>query len=475
MSCSSRPFICFFLLSLSMVRTTSGHSWHNVFTEYGGEPDSTLLVLDLDQRSVVARSAVISAEALQEMKTIYAQGGSNTPSSTATLQSLSTNPYSNHATFQAFQTFYGGAAGYADSWIQAAFDGTQIFEIGNGQSRQADFTRLDFEGRSNAVRWGTLVLNVWMAVVGSLEKALAGCSPNGNNNNAQQDWNDALALFTGSLVDSDLPIGGYMLFHFIQIQCTTFGTCGTDEEAPVNTEIIATFVLGKNNIQSGQCNLLSTNVERIKTLLKVPLIQATLRAMYSLDREDDKRSEIQGEAAAFAAAVAPVVSECSLGSAEAIYNDMIPGNSPDGSFEVVKGNVERHYTCMGVTCADIGGIVATSGEQPYLLRAEACGGVLPVSTSSSSGGGGQQGAPATTSEDNSGGRNRTGLAVGLSFLFLGLIIAGVIGWRVYKKKNVKEFDTASTPELKVEESAGTPADAVDEEQNPAEKTLPEIQ
>eukprot|EP00549_Striatella_unipunctata_P025583 CAMPEP_0118723040 /NCGR_PEP_ID=MMETSP0800-20121206/31769_1 /TAXON_ID=210618 ORGANISM="Striatella unipunctata, Strain CCMP2910" /NCGR_SAMPLE_ID=MMETSP0800 /ASSEMBLY_ACC=CAM_ASM_000638 /LENGTH=205 /DNA_ID=CAMNT_0006631395 /DNA_START=303 /DNA_END=920 /DNA_ORIENTATION=+ len=193
-----------------------------------------------------------------------------------------------------------------------------------------------------------------------------------------------------------------------------------------------------------------------------------------MDREDDHRPEIQGEASAFAAALAPILSVCSQGSADIVFNDMAPGNGPTGSFEVVKSSLERHYTCMGVTCNNVGGIITLRGDK-YLDRAEACGGVSPVP---GAGIGAEVLAeekmkeeeeladrnfpepplPPSTAEEVVGRNLLLGFLFGMVVVFVAAVIMYV------RKKTRKEFDTAVDSPGKLELS-GAPIETSDESGN----------
>lgn len=352
-----------------------------VFRDYG-EPDLSVSQIDLEVRSIQARTALASPSGLEQAKQIYESGSGRVPG--VTLEGLTINLYRDHAVYQAATNFYGGEQNYISMWTDAAFDTTNLV-LGGNERRTANFYRLDAEGRSIAVRWGTLVLNLWMYTIGKLEEALSQVCENSNDNFlALNNWDTAFAFYTGSLAENENPLGGYLFYHLAQIQCQEFGTCKRGEEAPVNTQILAEFLKGKQNIQMSSCAGLQANVQKITSLMTVPLIQTTLRTAYDLDLHDDTRSEIQGEAAAFGAALAPLISQCSQGSADIVFHELAPGNAPQASYEVIKFNLERHYGCLGLACNDVGGLIDFYGN--YLHRAEACDNAQPVRGSSGSAG-----------------------------------------------------------------------------------------
>lgn len=339
----------------------------------------------MDQRSIVARSGLATEQGLRDAQDVYAQGlGGN---GERTIQALTAGITANHDVVQGFRAFYGGVSDYAQQWLQAAFTGTSI-TLG---TREVNFSTAGAEGRTRAVSRGTVVLSFWMAVVDSLEQALAiqttASCDNGSVMNAKDSmnaltfWDKAFALYTGSQAELEEPqLGGYLLYRLAQVQCEEFGTCKIGDEAPVNKEMLSRFWQGKTLLSQQSCSgtpALKNHVLRMKELLIVPILQASLRNMYAMDLEDDVRPVIQGETAAFGAAAAAIIYMCSPGSADIVDANMAYGKGMEGSFEVVKSAFERQYDCLGITCKDMGGIITHRGDT-YSKRAEACAGVQPV-------------------------------------------------------------------------------------------------
>lgn len=165
----------------------------------------------------------------------------------------------------------------------------------------------------------------------------------------------------------------------MESECLKFGTCKGGERAPVNTLVFKALNDGKNNLIEGYCAEASDRANEIKLLMRIPIIQGLIRAAYALDVQNDFQQTTQGMGAAFAAAILPLVSECNEGNAVVVYNDLKPGNSLKGSYEVVKASLERSYECLGINCEHVGGLVNFRGDG-YLLGAEACNGLLPISS-----------------------------------------------------------------------------------------------
>ncbi len=188
----------------------------------------------------------------------------------------------------------------------------------------------------------------------------------------------AVAIYTGS-EPRESGAGGYFIHTLVTSECVKFGTCKKGDSAPVNTLVFKALNDGKNNLIEGYCAEASARASEIKLLMTIPIIQGLIRAAYALDVQNDFQETTQGMGAAFAAAILPLVSECNEGNAVVIYNDLKPGSSLKGSYEVVKASLERSYECLGINCEHVGGLVNLRGDG-YLLGAEACNGLLPMSS-----------------------------------------------------------------------------------------------
>lgn len=117
--------------------------------------------------------------------------------------------------------------------------------------------------------------------------------------------------------------------------------------SPVNKKIFEKFGSVKSNLLDNECTILQTNVREVKELMTVLLVQGATRSIYELDIHDDFQETTQAMGAAFAAAVLPLLHACSEGYAMMVHNDLSPGKSTKGSYEVVKNALEQNYvrTC----------------------------------------------------------------------------------------------------------------------------------
>jgi Low iron-inducible periplasmic protein len=293
----------------------------------------------------------------------------------AKMYRCATCPY---VTYQKFYDYYG-QFDYGDKWVSAAFNGgSTSFTRGN-----ADFSSYSFVGKAEAIKKGTVFMNVWMYVIRELEDAIddcvSDCDPTSTcNMDPVKAWDEAAAFYTGSLEGQDGTGTGVMLHSLADKRCANFKTCGDlaneiTGTSHVNIEILAQLVDGKRKLGAGQCSAVRANKERIEQLMAVPLVQGTLRYAYitEFEPEDDiEKSEAEG--ATFAASVLPLVHACDEDAANTIYNSMKVGQGGSADFIAVKRAFQSVYSCMKIRCEDVGGLYDTTTGS-YMPQAGPCG------------------------------------------------------------------------------------------------------
>ena len=84
-------------------------------------------------------------------------------------------------------------------------------------------------------------------------------------------------------------------------------------------------------------------------------------------------SKEKAEGAAFSAAILPRIHLCDASAAKTIADNMnIDAAAPMAAgLAAVKSAFEKTYSCLGITCADVGGIIVSGTE--YYEGAEPCG------------------------------------------------------------------------------------------------------
>jgi len=276
---------------------------------------------------------------------------------------------------------YYGAEDYANQWVTAALDGTSTnFDNGN-----ADFSKYSFTGRKEAVKKGTVFLNIFMYVIREFEDALDDCKKNciDCNDDPVHAWDEGVCFYTGSLEGQDgLTSDGKLLHQLADKRCANFKTCGRNSgevsgTAKVNYDLFEKYELGKQQLQNGECDAARITTAEITKMMYIPFIQGALRYAYKLDvlNEGEKAA---AEGAAFAAAVLPRIHDANPEAAKTIYDNLKVG-ATGTKFMFVKSAFESVYSDLGITCRDIGGLYNDALES-YFEGMEPCGGAFSAAS-----------------------------------------------------------------------------------------------
>ncbi|KAJ1459238.1 hypothetical protein M885DRAFT_435638 [Pelagophyceae sp. CCMP2097] len=227
--------------------------------------------------------------------------------------------------------------------------------------------------------------STWVYVTHELYSALDDCAAGelGAANGAPHAWDEAWAFWVGSLAGAGGNGVGELGYGLADKRCRNFGTCFTDGSASwrtaddgansnVNAKLLRLYGNGQQAVIDGRCISAATTVDRIVEQMAVPLIQGALRYAWRSDPRGGNETwasegKTLAEFNAFATAVVPLIAACDAGAAAVIArNAAIPdalsqsSPVPDG-FAAVKAAFESTYACLGVTCADVGGLVEGAG------------------------------------------------------------------------------------------------------------------
>jgi hypothetical protein len=185
-------------------------------------------------------------------------------------------------------------------------------------------------------------------------------------------WDEGVAFYTGTLegTTSGGNSAGKLVYRLAEKRCANFGTCSTtgtetSGTAKVNLDLFPLFAEGARKLERGECSAVRPIVDQIVSLMTVPLVQGTLRYAYKVGMVAADRSQKNAaEGAVFAASVLPLVHHCNPSSASTISANMKfglfdAGTYPD--FAAVKSAIEDTYSCMGITCAQVGALQNSDG------------------------------------------------------------------------------------------------------------------
>jgi len=223
---------------------------------------------------------------------------------------------------------------------------------------------------------------VAMYVIRELEDALYDCEQGCDDAECNEDLvnslDEAVAFYAGSLEGTDGSGNGVLMYALAETRAADFRTAGPDGgetrgRSKVNHDIFKEFSLMQDALLERDCEAARTRKEKIVQIMTVPLIQSALRYAYFLDGDPEPRSRVVAQGAVSAAAVLPYIAYCSSDDAATIYENLRVGASDPTNFTVVKSAFENNYDCLGVACADIGGIFNRK-DCTYEDGAGPCGG-----------------------------------------------------------------------------------------------------
>jgi len=273
------------------------------------------------------------------------------------------------------RTFYG-FGDYAHQFIENLFHPDRGQPMFGGGSGLTSFT-------SDIIQKSVVFMSVWMEVVHQMESAVGFCRDADYQDNhrdcnlvncegtAQHMWDKAVAYYAGSKWESDTE--AVLLDALANRLCRVFGTCSDDGLSMVSQKIFRHFQDGQTALKQAECSNLVSEKNGITSQLYVPLIQDLLRVAHALATERDIRRD-RSQGIFFAKILQPKLATCDQAAADLVARNMLVASSEqpmrDG-FAAVTRAVERTYTCLGLRCEDVGGILQSNLR--YKPGAEPCG------------------------------------------------------------------------------------------------------
>ena len=197
------------------------------------------------------------------------------------------------------------------------------------------------------------------------------------NSYSEHKLDEAVAFYVGNqlaIIDDGL---GNLAYALAEIRCPNTATCENvlEGQSMVNKNIMMQFDEFKSKLSKAQCSELKENANEIVRLMMIPHIQGTLRYASRTEAFAFPSESMQAEGALFAAVILPKVNDCNSDAAEVIYNNMklLPTKNTKAVFREVKKALEEVYSCLGITCEEIGGVVDERAKDRYIEGAEPCG------------------------------------------------------------------------------------------------------
>merc|ERR1712176_181654 len=128
---------------------------------------------------------------------------------------------------------------------------------------------------------------------------------------AMKRWDEGAALLIGSMEGSETggSNDGYLIHGLASEMCLSFGVCSKDG-AEVNKSLIEALFSGLSALSSKSCDFVIREVEKIESLIKIPLIQASLLSAFNNDKLDKfTGAESIASGYIYSSAVLPYISE----------------------------------------------------------------------------------------------------------------------------------------------------------------------
>ena len=175
-------------------------------------------------------------------------------------------------------------------------------------------------------------------------------------------WDEGVALHAGLL---EPPPGSdrNFLYPLAEARCAS-GTCSADGGGTLGqSRPTIEIAQGEKLHQTGARGFVRAFVDKISTLMTA-IQQGPLRSEHEVCAAcADQSQKNAAEGAVFTAAVLPLVHKCNVAAAKTISDEMKfglydQGDYPD--FAAVKAAFESTYDCLGITCADVGSLPATT-------------------------------------------------------------------------------------------------------------------
>jgi hypothetical protein len=230
-------------------------------------------------------------------------------------------------------------------------------------------TCTDAVSRVEVAKKTSAYMNVWMYVIREMEDAVNDCQSGciNCNDDPVHAWDEGVAFYSGSREGSSEggDSTGKLLYRLAQKRCANYGTChshGGVSVAEVNEQIFVQFALGRDKLQAGQCVETGPIKNRIVELMSVPLVQGALRYAWKIVNEGGTTKQ-RAEGHVFLGAILPRVHVCNATAAQFLRTNLWwTATTPmvDG-YPAVKAAFENVYTCLGITCADVGFLQDSNG------------------------------------------------------------------------------------------------------------------
>jgi len=233
---------------------------------------------------------------------------------------------------------------YADNFVTSALAGLPPFDVGSFRQKAAIV--------NDTLRY--MVMH--MQFLRKVYESLNACYRGGSSGKHSKPWDEAVAYYSGTTLDSHM---GNSLYSLAQLRCSQFNTCESDRVASVNKEMLILFYAGQSEIRSLNCAALERTVAEIKYMVLVPLVQSSLH--YAIENEDsavNNKSAAIASGFVFAQSLLPLLNEIDEEAADVIRRNfeysLTKKPVQDGAKAVFEAYADALSKIQGFDCRAVG-------------------------------------------------------------------------------------------------------------------------
>jgi hypothetical protein len=235
-----------------------------------------------------------------------------------------------------------------------------------GNSRYADsFVRSALTGGKENAGTAALVLIVWMYATHALYHGFEICQKMALADNPGQftlaggGMDEFIGLWIGSAQQPASNVG-FGLYAFAERAGTFFGTGSEADESDVNANIKSLYQQGASIVSiENACSknepdsprLLWSIAHQIVGQMHIPLMQMLIKSIVDRDEEATRL---------YALAVVPQIAQCRPSIFKRLDEDLLNGSPQFSKADQILSDLQKVYSCLGFTCAEIGTYTSTS-------------------------------------------------------------------------------------------------------------------
>jgi len=295
---------------------------------------------------------------LETKKDIYVNGKNAQPLTLASLSLQAGGAYDSHPMFNIYKNTFVEVGKGIEGDDPGNFDGAPASQYAN--TIVNDLFRLNF---THIEADGALAFNVMMACWGSLYEMLEACQRNDGNTAADMRTalDTAAAFWVGAgQVKNDDEIG-YMLYNLAENAGARFDQ--DQGETQINTLILESFNFLLSDIDTNKCASggyadIRRKVKELYSFMNVVLVQTLLHEVQEVDNRG-----VSDYVELYSLAILPQIAACDPSLYDTLVELTVDADvSSDTKAQVISA-IQKSYSCLGITCSDVGGYQGTEIPQ----------------------------------------------------------------------------------------------------------------